>query len=127
MFGKFDPDQKAQATLDAVRHCHCIVVHKGAETIIATPDGHIWSNAHATPFLASAGTGDVLAGMIGGLLAQGMTAAAATCAAAWIHGEAGRRLGPGLIAEDLIVALPAILNDLAPNHLKAASFLTDHL
>jgi NAD(P)H-hydrate epimerase len=62
-------------------------------------------NTHATPFLATAGSGDVLAGVIGGLLAQGMDAFDAACAGVWMHGDAGRRAGPGMMADDLDAAL----------------------
>lgn len=89
-----------------------VVLLKGEETVIAHPDGRTVINRHATPFLATAGSGDVLAGMIGALLAQGMAAFDAASAAAWIHGEAGRRVGPGLIAEDLPDRLASVLGDL---------------
>jgi len=86
-----------------------VVLLKGAETVIAHPDGRAILNRHASPFLATAGSGDTLAGLIGGLLAQGMDAFDAAPAAAWIHGEAARRFGPGLTAEDLPHQVPAIL------------------
>lgn len=90
-----------------------VVVLKGEETVIAAPNGQgLVINRHATPFLASAGTGDVLAGLCVGLLAQGMPPFAAACAAVWLHGDAARRIGPGLIAEDLSEMLPAVLADL---------------
>jgi NAD(P)H-hydrate epimerase len=73
--------------------------------VIAAPDGRAVVNTHATPFLATAGTGDVLAGMIGGLLAQEVDAFDAACAAVWMHGDAGRRAGPGMTSEDLDQAL----------------------
>ena len=69
-------------------------------------------NLHASPFLATAGSGDVLAGVIGGLMAQGLEAFAAACAGAWMHGDAGCRLGPGLTAEDLSPALKDVLGAL---------------
>jgi hydroxyethylthiazole kinase-like uncharacterized protein yjeF len=78
-----------------------VVLLKGAETLIAHPDGRVVANRHASRFLATAGTGDVLAGVIGGLMAQGLDPFDAACAGAWMHGEAGRRVGPGLTAEDL--------------------------
>jgi NAD(P)H-hydrate epimerase len=95
-----------------------VLLRKGPSTIIAAPDGRAIINTHATPWLARAGTGDVLAGFIAGLLAQGMPAFEAAAAAAWLHGDAGLRLGAGLIADDLPNAVRASLNRLAPQDLK---------
>ena len=119
--GPFDPDKKGEASLALAQALQAIVVHKGAETWVAAPDGRLATSDLATPFCASAGTGDVLAGLIGGLLAQSMPAFEAACAAVWIHATAANRVGPGLIADDLIAALPAVLNDLAPTPLQSAS------
>jgi hydroxyethylthiazole kinase-like uncharacterized protein yjeF len=85
-----------------------IVLFKGADTVIAAPDRRAAITANAPPWLASAGTGDVLAGFAAGCLAQGMPAFEAATAAAWLHGEAGSEAGPGLIAEDLPEVLPRI-------------------
>jgi len=89
-----------------------VIVLKGADTVIAAPDGRAVINANAPPDLASGGTGDVLAGMITGLLAQGMDAFAAAAAAVWLHGETGQVVGPGLVAEDLLAVLPGVLRGL---------------
>lgn len=93
----------------AAKRSGAVVLIKGPDTVIARPDGLVVINTMSSPFLASAGTGDVLSGMIGGLLAQGMDPFAAACAGAWLHGRTGQGIGPGLIAEDLINALPKVM------------------
>lgn len=101
--GKLERARRAAARAKAV------IVLKGADTVIAAPDGRVVINDVASPYLATAGSGDVLAGLILGLLAQGMNAQAAAAGAVWFHGKAGLALGPGLIAEDLPGAIPALL------------------
>ena len=80
--------------------------------VVAAPDGRASINATTSPWLATAGTGDVLSGMILGLLAQGMPGLEGTSAAVWLHGAAAEDFGPGLIAEDLPEALPKLLREL---------------
>ncbi len=97
----------------AARETGAVILLKGPDTVVAEPDGRAVVNTNAPPELATAGSGDVLAGIITGLVAQGMAAFPAACAAAWMHGDAASAIGPGLIAEDLIDGLPAVLRGLA--------------
>ena len=102
------PDRTA-ATLEASKRAGSIVLLKGNDTVIAAPDGRCVVNRAGSVWLATAGTGDVLAGLIAGLIAQGMDSFDAACAAVWIHSDAAELHGPGLISEDLPGLVPLVL------------------
>ncbi|GLS87365.1 bifunctional NAD(P)H-hydrate repair enzyme [Cypionkella aquatica] len=107
---------KVDATREASARAGCVVLYKGADTVIATPDGRCSINAavyeRSAPWLAAAGSGDVLAGFITGLLARGFQPMQAAETAAWLHVECARSFGPGLIAEDLPEELPKVFRAL---------------
>ncbi|GAA0286220.1 NAD(P)H-hydrate dehydratase [Rhodovulum strictum] len=107
---------RLDATRAAAARAGCVVLFKGPDTVIADPAGRCAVNAalreRAAPWLATAGSGDVLAGFIAGLLARGFSPFDAACTGGWLHVEAARRFGPGLIAEDLPEALSVVFRDL---------------
>ncbi|MGX9965421.1 NAD(P)H-hydrate dehydratase [Roseomonas sp. F4] len=115
VFGPPGEDRLA-AVRAAARATGAVVVLKGADTLIAAPDGRVAINHNAPPWLASGGTGDVLAGIVAGLLAQGMARFEAAACACHLHGAAATLAGPGLLAEDLPARLPTVLSSFVPHH-----------
>jgi len=104
---------RVKSAKNAALEIGAVILLKGSETIVATPDGRAVSNRNAPASLATGGSGDVLAGMITGLLAQGMEPYFAASAATWLHGEAAHEFGAGLLAEDLPLMLPKVLEKLS--------------
>jgi hydroxyethylthiazole kinase-like uncharacterized protein yjeF len=104
LFGSTEGSKVEQARRAAER-ANAVVIFKGADTVVAAPDGRAAIAPPGSPYLASAGTGDVLAGIAGAMRARGLDAFEAACAAVWLHSRAAEELGPGLIADDLVAAL----------------------
>ena len=111
LFGKLE-GSKAERALEAARRSGAVVVYKGPDTLVAAPDGRLGFAPPAPSWLATAGTGDVLAGMISALRARGHAGFEAACAAVWLHGRAAELAGPRMIADDLVHAIPGALDQL---------------
>lgn len=111
-FERLFPDlrgSKVETTRAAAAAARAVVVHKGADTVVAGPDGRATIGRGASPWLATAGTGDVLTGIISAFRAQGLEAFEAACAGVWVHSRAAELAGPALIADDLVELLPAVI------------------
>lgn len=109
LFPSIDLADRLTAARLAAELSGAVVLLKGPETVVAAPDGRLAINRHASPWLATAGSGDVLAGLVCGVLAQGNTAFEAACVAAWLHGDIGVRGGPGLTADAMVGLIPLVL------------------
>ena len=106
---RFKSESKLERARNAAAASGAIILLKGADTVIAHPDGRTIINTNAPPWLATAGSGDVLAGIITGLLARGLDGFEAAAAGAWAHGQAAQTIGPGLCAEDISAAIPTLI------------------
>jgi hydroxyethylthiazole kinase-like uncharacterized protein yjeF len=105
LFGEI-AGSKAERALEAARRSGAVIIYKGPDTLVASPDGRLGFRPPAPAWLASAGTGDVLAGMTAALRARGLQAFEAASAAVWLHGFAAKIAGPQMIADDLVEAIP---------------------
>ncbi len=111
LFPAIDPADRLAAARLAAEISGAVVLLKGPATVVAAPDGRLAINRHAAPWLATAGSGDVLAGLVCGILAQGNSAYEAACIASWLHGDIGMRGGPGLTADRMVERIPLVLRD----------------
>ena len=115
-FARLFPDialnDRVKAAQNAATRSRTVILLKGPATVVAGPDGRFAINRHASPWLATAGSGDFLAGLICGLLAQGNDAFDAAAIGCWLHGDIGIRAGPGLTADGMVRYLPLVLNDI---------------
>jgi len=111
LFGDIE-GSKADRALEAARRSGAVVVFKGPDTLVAAPDGRVGFSPPAPAWLATAGTGDVLAGLTAALRARGLPAFEAACAGVWLHGRAAEIAGPQMIADDLAEAITAAIADL---------------
>jgi hydroxyethylthiazole kinase-like uncharacterized protein yjeF len=109
LFPDINTEDPTSAALQAAQKCGAVVLLKGTNTAIAAPDGRTAVNRHSAPWLATAGSGDILTGIITGILAQGADAFSAACIGAWIHGDIGVRAGPGLTADEMASQIPLVL------------------
>jgi hydroxyethylthiazole kinase-like uncharacterized protein yjeF len=112
LFGEEESERKHEQALAAAKRSQSVVVFKGPDTVVAAPDGRLGFAPPAPAWLATAGSGDVLSGMIAALRARRMEAFDAACAAVWLHGRAAEIAGPTMIADDLINAIPPAITDL---------------
>jgi hydroxyethylthiazole kinase-like uncharacterized protein yjeF len=108
LFGELGGN-KAERAIEAAKRSQSVIVYKGPDTLVASPDGRLGFAPPAPAWLATAGTGDVLAGIIAAFRARGLEAFEAACAAVWAHGRAAEAAGPGMIADDLVAAIPRIV------------------
>ena len=124
LFSDIPLSNREEAARLAAEKSGAIVLLKGPGTVIAAPDGRIATNHHTAPWLATAGSGDVLTGLICGLLAQGSAPFDAACIGAWIHGDIGISGGPGLTADRMLDLIPLVLAGCLgerENHVKGSS------